>query len=89
MDTTVHASAQKNGLQQPRILGWDASGVVLEVGSKATEFRPGDEVWYTGDITRGGSNSSQQLIDARIASHKPSSLDRAASAAIPLTALTA
>ncbi|QKJ85741.1 zinc-binding alcohol dehydrogenase family protein [Paramixta manurensis] len=89
VDTKVHKGAQKNGLQQPRILGWDASGVVLETGSKVSGFKAGDEVYYAGDITRPGSNSTHQLIDARIVGHKPKSLDWAAAAAIPLTALTA
>ncbi|AGP42900.1 zinc-binding alcohol dehydrogenase family protein [Serratia plymuthica] len=89
VDTKVHAGLQKSGLQQPRILGWDASGVVLEVGSGVKGFKAGDEVWYAGDITRPGSNSTQQLIDSRIVSHKPRSLNWAESAAMPLTALTA
>ncbi|OJT35944.1 zinc-binding alcohol dehydrogenase family protein [Serratia plymuthica] len=89
VDTKVHAGLQKSGLQQPRILGWDASGVVLEVGSGVKGFNAGDEVWYAGDITRPGSNSTQQLIDSRIVSHKPRSLNWAESAAMPLTALTA
>lgn len=89
VDTKVHAGLQKSGLQQPRILGWDASGVVLEVGSGVKGFKAGDEVWYAGDITRPGSNSTQQLIDSRIVSHKPSSLNWAESAAMPLTTLTA
>lgn len=89
VDTKVHKGAQKNGLQQPRVLGWDASGIVLAVGSKVSGFKAGDEVYYAGDITRPGSNASQQLIDARITGHKPRSLDWAESAAIPLTALTA
>ncbi|WP_455817537.1 zinc-binding alcohol dehydrogenase family protein [Pseudomonas cerasi] len=89
VDTKVHKGAQKNGLQQPRVLGWDASGIVLAVGSKVSGFKAGDEVFYAGDITRPGSNASQQLIDARITGHKPRSLDWAESAAIPLTALTA
>ncbi|MGE9551047.1 zinc-binding alcohol dehydrogenase family protein [Erwinia amylovora] len=89
VDTKVHKGAQKNGLQQPRVLGWDASGVVVEVGSKVSGFKAGDNVYYAGDITRPGSNSTHQLIDARITGHKPSSLNWAESAAIPLTALTA
>ncbi|MFG1173843.1 zinc-binding alcohol dehydrogenase family protein [Erwiniaceae bacterium CAU 1747] len=89
VDTKVHKGAMKNGLQQPRILGWDASGIVLAVGSKVTGFSIGDEVYYAGDITRPGSNATQQLIDARITGHKPRNLDWAQSAAIPLTALTA
>ncbi|EKY3120431.1 zinc-binding alcohol dehydrogenase family protein [Cronobacter turicensis] len=89
VDTKVHASLQKNGLQEPRVLGWDASGVVTAVGSKVSGFKPGDEVYYAGDITRSGSNASHQLIDSRIVGHKPRTLSWAAAAAIPLTALTA
>lgn len=89
VDTKVHAGLRKSGLAQPRVLGWDASGVVLAVGDKVTGFNTGDEVWYAGDITRPGSNSTQQLIDARIVSHKPAKLDWAQAAALPLTALTA
>lgn len=89
VDTKVHKGAKKNGLEQPRILGWDASGVVLEVGSKVSNFKPGDKVFYAGDLTRPGSNSTEQLVDSRITGHKPESLDWAQSAAIPLTALTA
>ncbi|WEP50255.1 zinc-binding alcohol dehydrogenase family protein [Cronobacter dublinensis subsp. beijingensis] len=89
VDTKVHASLQKNGLQEPRVLGWDASGIVTAVGSKVSGFKAGDEVYYAGDITRPGSNASYQLIDARIVGHKPRTLSWAAAAAIPLTALTA
>ncbi|EOC1305801.1 zinc-binding alcohol dehydrogenase family protein [Cronobacter dublinensis] len=89
VDTKVHASLQKNGLQEPRVLGWDASGIVTAMGSKVSGFKAGDEVYYAGDITRPGSNASHQLIDARIVGHKPRTLSWAAAAAIPLTALTA
>ncbi|MDI9229543.1 alcohol dehydrogenase catalytic domain-containing protein, partial [Serratia bockelmannii] len=89
VDTKVHASIAKNGLKDPRILGWDASGIVKAVGASVTGFKPGDEVWYAGDITRPGSNATHQLIDARIVGHKPTSLGWDAAAALPLTALTA
>ncbi|WP_027710829.1 zinc-binding alcohol dehydrogenase family protein [Dickeya chrysanthemi] len=89
VDTKVHARLCRDGLEHPRILGWDASGIVVKTGSAVQAFKAGDEVWYAGDITRAGSNSTHQLIDARLAAHKPASLDWAESAALPLTALTA
>lgn len=89
VDTKVHAGLQKNGLQQPRVLGWDASGIVKAVGGKVSGFSAGDEVYYAGDITRPGSNTTHQLIDSRIVGHKPRTLDWASAASIPLTALTA
>lgn len=72
----------------PRILGYDAAGVVEAVGSGVTMFRKGDEVWYAGDSTRPGCNSELHLVDERIAARKPRSLDFAQAAALPLTSLT-
>jgi len=46
-------------------------------------------VWYAGALTRPGSNSEYQLVDERIVALKPTSLDNASAAALPLTAITA
>ena len=53
---------------EPRVLGWDASGEVVGMGASVTHFEIGDEVWYAGDINRPGSNAEFQCVDARIAS---------------------
>jgi zinc-binding alcohol dehydrogenase family protein len=73
----------------PRVLGWDAAGTVEAVGKEVTLFKPGDAVYYAGDVGRPGSNSEFQLVDERIVGRKPASLDFAQAAAIPLTAITA
>lgn len=73
----------------PTVLGFDAAGVVAAVGAQVSGFAVGDEVFYAGSIARTGSNAARQLVDARIAGHKPSSLDFAAAAALPLTSITA
>ena len=73
----------------PRILGFDAAGVVTAVGTRVRRFRPGDEVFYAGDITRPGSNAEYQLVDERIVGRKPSSLGFTDAAGLPLTAITA
>lgn len=75
--------------ERPMVLGYDASGVVDAVGPEATLFRPGDEVFYAGVLNRPGSNAELQLVDERIVGRKPASLDHAAAASLPLTALTA
>lgn len=76
-------------LEQPRILGWDACGVVVECGAKVSGFAVGDEVFYAGDGTRPGCNAQYQCVDHRIVARKPRSLDAASAAALPLTSLTA
>ncbi|MGV8934255.1 MAG: zinc-binding alcohol dehydrogenase family protein [Gallionellaceae bacterium] len=73
----------------PRVLGWDASGIVEAIGPDVTLFKPGDEVYYAGDITRSGSNAEFQLVDERIVGFKPKSLSFAEAAALPLTTITA
>lgn len=72
-----------------KVLGWDAVGRVVEVGEAATDFKPGDAVFYAGSITRPGANSEFHLVDERIVGPKPTSLSNAEAAALPLTALTA
>jgi zinc-binding alcohol dehydrogenase family protein len=72
-----------------KVLGWDAAGIVRSTGSEASLFKPGDRVWYAGAINRAGSNSELQVVDERIVGRMPDSLDFAAAAAMPLTALTA
>ncbi|MFV1449737.1 zinc-binding alcohol dehydrogenase family protein [Maribacter sp. HS] len=71
------------------VIGWDATGVVKEVGEDVTLFNVGDEVWYAGDLNRQGSNAEYQLVDERIVGKKPASLSFAEAAALPLTTLTA
>ena len=71
------------------VIGWDAAGIVKEVGEKVTLFKVGDEVWYAGDLTRQGSYAQYQPVDERIVGIKPKSLSFAEAAALPLTTLTA
>jgi NADPH2:quinone reductase len=73
----------------PKVLGYDAAGVVEEVGESVQGFDVGDRVYYAGDITRSGSNAQFQLIDARLTGHMPKSMTMADAAAMPLTTLTA
>ena len=74
---------------QPKVLGYDAAGIVEAIGDAVTAFKPGDRVYYSGDITRPGSNAQLQLVDSRLVGHAPNSLDQAQAAALPLTAITA
>ncbi|MEM1157211.1 MAG: zinc-binding alcohol dehydrogenase family protein [Verrucomicrobiota bacterium] len=75
--------------ESAKTLGYDAAGVVEAVGDEVMYFQAGDPVFYAGDITRPGSNAEYQLVDERIVAMRPQSLDAAASAALPLTGLTA
>lgn len=88
VDTKVR-SPKSQVEARPKVLGYDAAGVVEAVGASVEGFRPGDRVYYAGDVTRPGSNAQYQLVDARLVGHAPRSLDLAEAAALPLTAITA
>jgi len=72
-----------------KVLGWDAVGEVVVTGEAATKFKPGDVVYYAGDLNRQGSNAEYQLVDERLVGRKPKSLSDAEAAALPLTTITA
>jgi NADPH2:quinone reductase len=90
VDYKIRQSAAKDiTLETPKIIGWDAVGIVEAVGETASKFKVGDQVYYAGDLTRSGSNAEYQLIDERIVGRKPKNLSIPEAAAVPLTALTA
>mmetsp|Transcript_71753 Transcript_71753/g.83421 ORF Transcript_71753/g.83421 Transcript_71753/m.83421 type:complete len:351 (-) Transcript_71753:181-1233(-) len=83
------AEPEPNSEENPIIMGYDASGVVIEVGSDVKFYKVGDEVFYLGDITRKGTNGPEHVVDERIVGPKPKSLTHAQAAAIPLVFATA
>ena len=88
VDTKVRNSAARSDAD-PKILGWDAAGIVEAIGGEVSLFKVGDEVYYAGDLSRPGTNAELHSVDERIVGHKPTSLNWAEAAALPLTAITA
>lgn len=74
---------------QPRVLGFDACGVVEALGEDVREFAVGDRVYYAGDVTRQGSHAQYQLVDERLVANAPASFSAAQAAALPLVSITA
>jgi NADPH:quinone reductase-like Zn-dependent oxidoreductase len=73
----------------PLILGWDLSGVIEEVGSGATRFKKGDEVFSMPNATRNGAYAEYIVVRELEVALKPKSLHHIRAAAIPVAALTA
>jgi len=88
VDVKVRAGVAPTG-DELKVLGWDAAGVVKAIGPEVTLFKVGDEVFYSGVISRPGTNAEFHLVDERIVGHKPKSLGFASAAALPLTSITA
>jgi zinc-binding alcohol dehydrogenase family protein len=87
VDTKLRRSAEPLG--EPRVLGFDAAGIVRGIGPDVQNFSVGDEVFYAGVPNRPGTNAEFHLVDDRIVGHKPKTLSFAQAAALPLTSLTA
>jgi NADPH:quinone reductase len=87
-DVKIRASAKPEP-NEYKILGWDAAGIVKEVGPECSLFKVGDEVYYAGSLARSGTNAEFHLVDERIVGRKPKTLGFAHAAALPLTTITA
>jgi NADPH:quinone reductase-like Zn-dependent oxidoreductase len=74
----------------PATLGSDMAGVVIEVGSNVTRFKPGDAVHASVfDLAGKGTLAEFVTVPERVAALKPASLDFVQAAAVPMVGLTA
>ncbi len=87
VDVKLRAGVEPDGAE--RVLGFDAAGVVTEIGNEVTGYKVGDAVYYAGDVTRAGTNAEFHAVDERIVGRKPASLDFVDAAGLPLTSITA
>lgn len=89
VDTKVRKLIGPDDLKSPRVLGFDAAGTIESVGTDVKKFSVGDEVFYSGDVTRPGSNAEFQVVQAALVAKKPASFTFAEAAALPLVTITA
>lgn len=75
--------------QLPATLGSDLAGVVVEVGSRVTRFKPGDAVFASiFDLGTTGALAEFAVVPENAAAHKPANLDFVQAASIPMVGLT-
>ena len=65
VDYKMRKRAEPKDGEPPKILGYDATGVVAATGPDVTLFKPGDEVWYAGSIIRPGTNVVRTSMKSR------------------------
>ncbi|WP_151988269.1 NADP-dependent oxidoreductase [Acinetobacter oleivorans] len=70
----------------PFILGNDFAGTVVEVGSKVTQFKAGDEVYAKTDLN--GAFAEYTVVQQSSLALKPQNISMEQAAALPLVALT-
>ena len=73
----------------PFILGHDVAGVVVRVGSKVRQFKPGDEVYARPRDGRVGTFAQFIAMNEADVALKPKNLTMEEAASIPLVGLTA
>lgn len=73
----------------PFILGHDVAGVVVRVGARVRQFKPGDEVYARPDDFRIGAFAEYIAVKEDSLAIKPSALTMEETASIPLVGLTA
>ncbi|MCK9282714.1 MAG: NADP-dependent oxidoreductase [Rhodocyclaceae bacterium] len=73
----------------PLILGHDVAGVVVRVGPRVQQFKPGDEVYSRPDDFRIGAFAEFIAIKETSLAIKPKALTMEEAASIPLVGLTA
>src|SRR5439155_10048898 len=73
----------------PLTLGWELAGIVEKLGDDAGRFKLGDEVFGMLHLSGDGADAEFAVGDEIDLALKPSGLDFAAAAAIPIGALTA
>lgn len=72
----------------PATLGSDLAGVVTEVGSRVTRFKPGDAVFASIFDLGTGSIAELAVVPESAAALKPANLDFVQAASIPMVGLT-
>ena len=72
----------------PRPFGFDASGIVLSAGARATRFKPGDAVYARASRETIGTFAEQIALPENFVALKPAAVSHAEAAALPLVGLT-
>ncbi|MCL1936041.1 MAG: zinc-binding alcohol dehydrogenase family protein [Defluviitaleaceae bacterium] len=88
VDTKIRRNS-KEKTESPRILGFDAVGIVENIGENVTKFKKGDRVYYSGALAYSGSNAQYQLMHEGLVSIAPEILSDNCVAGVPLTGITA
>ncbi len=72
----------------PATMGSDLAGVVVEVGSGVTSFKPGDAIFANIFDLGTGAIAEFAVVPERLAAMKPANLDFVQAASIPMVGLT-
>jgi NADPH:quinone reductase-like Zn-dependent oxidoreductase len=75
--------------RMPLVLGHDVAGVVVRVGTRVRQFKPGDEVYARASDFRIGTFAEYVAVQESALAPKPRNIGMVEAASLPLVALTA
>ncbi len=81
--------AARYGPDFPKVLGFDVSGTVAELGSDVSGFNVGDAVYARSDVGAGGCYAEYVAVNGDTVAPKPDELSYEEAAAMPLASITA
>ncbi|MFD8916870.1 zinc-binding dehydrogenase [Streptomyces sp. NPDC059569] len=89
LDLQTRRGDYRDQVALPAVIGNDVSGVVVETGPGADDFRPGDEVWYLAPMFTGrGTYAEFHVVDQALAARKPARLSHVEAAGLALVGVT-
>ncbi|WP_370664524.1 zinc-binding dehydrogenase [Streptomyces sp. IBSBF 2507] len=90
LDLQTRRGDYRDQVALPAVIGNDVSGVVVETGTGAGHYRPGDEVWYLAPVFTGqGTYAEFHVVDQDLVARKPSRLSHVEAAGLALVGVTA
>jgi len=73
----------------PIVLGWDAAGIVTEVGKDVSSFKEGERVFVRPELTNRGTYAEYTTAKSDLVAKIPENISFEEAAAVPLAGLTA
>lgn len=73
----------------PYIIGYDAAGVITQVGANVKNFKPGDEIYTRLPEINRGAWAEYAKTTASYIALKPKNMSFSEAASLPLAAVTA
>lgn len=91
VDNIIRAGYMKEyiPIKFPFTMGFDVSGVIVEVGSDVSDFKKGDEVYARPSGQLGGTIAEYTVVNEKELALKPANISHLEAASIPLVGLTA
>ena len=80
---------EKIEFEFPIVLGWDAAGIVAEVGKDVTSLNQGDRVFVRPELTNRGTYAEYTTAKEDLVAKIPENISFEEAAAVPLAGLTA